>query len=555
LSERYSVASVVLATFVLFTAPIALFAFHFKADAPFYFLAPDSFYYLGIALHSAHVPFFSNDTLHPTNGFHPLWEWVEYGLSKFSWFDLQGPSILPRVFALNIVLVGAATSLFAAYIYRQTGRIWLAVLATCPGLTWLAAAIGAPAFLNNWDYVNGMETGVELLFFSLTVLCLGRNFSSGWRFHAGVLCLGLTVLSRLDDVFFLLAIAAFACWKAPSEGRLRKLLPFAIPALMLAGYLLYNHHTVGILMPISGKAKAGLGYRSNIGEALRALRGSPFWEFPATLSSIFYAATYMRLVQMFLPMLASSVYLVCSCRRAQQNPVLQALSVGVILKGLYNFIFVGTGYQGDWYFGASIAVCNLLLAIGVNEILGRRAEVAQESGSVVANGRRAVMESVACLFGLTLLSFFSFNAVVSPRSNYTFREGETNLYHDRAALAQAIRSTGHPIFLEFQDGEISFATGLPSVSGFGLAADPEGAKAQKAGNFFDLLARRGVTIAASSGVYTSILEGSRTSKGVFPVWGYNREEIKHYRFDPFWSDAKTGVVLYHIVREPETSSQ
>jgi len=33
------------------------------------------------------------------------------------------------------------------------------------------------------------------------------------------------------------------------------------------------------------------------------------------------------------------------------------------------------------------------------------------------------------------------------------------------------------------------------------------------------------------------------------VWGFKQEEIAHYRFEPFWSDATGDVVLYRIVHD------
>ena len=151
---------------------------------------------------------------------------------------------------------------------------------------------------------------------------------------------------------------------------------------------------------------------------------------------------------------------------------------------------------------------------------------------------------------VTVIAFVSFTVVVARRSASPIWVSDRNLYLQRAEVAEQIRATGHPLFLEFQDGEISFATGLASQAGFGLAADPEAAKAQRAGTYFDLLERRGITIAAASGSYPHMLAESHASKSVFSAWGFNPDEIKRYSFDPFCSDPVTGVVLYRIVPEP-----
>ena len=123
----------------------------------------------------------------------------------------------------------------------------------------------------------------------------------------------------------------------------------------------------------------------------------------------------------------------------------------------------------------------------------------------------------------------------------------------RAPITAALQQATAAPFLEFQDGELSFMTGHPSISGFGLAADPEAVRAQHEGTYFQLLARRGITVAAASNTYPDALKLSAVSKSVFSYWGFNRGEIKHYCFQPFWHEPKSNTVLYHIVHQPVCS--
>ena len=541
-------ASVALGSFILFVLPVALFVLKFHLDAPFYFMAQDSFYYLSIAMHSAHVPFFSIDGVHPTNGFHPMWEWIEYLLSRTAYFRLDGPSILPRIFSADLLLVGTAVSLLSAYIYHYVRRGWIAVLAVCPGLFWLLLGIGAPAYLNNWAFVNGMETGAELLCFVCAALLFGSEFHWGLRFLLGTLCLGLTVLARLDDIFFVIAIATYALARSPSHERVRRSVAFLLPVTLIAGYLFYNHHTVGVWMPVSGMAKVGRGYRASVGETLRLLKGWPFWAMPPYAVAFSYANTYVMVAQMFGPMAVAATFFLWSRGRANNWMVLRAMAVGVLLKGFYNAVRVPIGYQGAWYYGVSIAVANVLLAVLLSDGV-KRWKASEDAETWKRQGiRRAVRVMTQCV-ALFCLSALSFNIVTSRESQNGFAVTR-EVYEERAEIRNAISATGHPTFLEFQDGELSFATGLPSVSAFGLAADPQGGRAQQQGTYFDLLAQRGVTVAAASGTYPAMLSNSRKDKAIFSIWGFNREEIMHYRFDPFWSDRAGDVVLYHIVREP-----
>ena len=536
-----------LAAFGIFSLPPAIFLLKFRAEAPFYFLAQDSFYYLSIALHSRGAPFFTINGLYPTNGFHPLWEWLEYLAAKTAFFRLDRPSIVPRLWAADIGIVGTATALFAAYVYRYTRRGWLSIVAVCPGWFWLLFGVGSPAHLNNWTFVNGMETGVELLFFSGAALLFGREFRWGPRFVLGCLALGCTVLSRLDDIFFLAAIAAFAVLAGSRQEQLKRAAAFALPALMIAGYLVYNHHTVGVWLPVSGAAKAGLGYRAGFGETLRLLKGWPFWAMEPSSVAFQYGLTYGLVAQMLGPMAIAAAFLLWARPREGVSLPVKALAVGVLLKGGYNFVVVPLGYQGAWYYGVSIATANLILAMFVAELERRWSAAA----ALRAGDGRGWSAPVRCMAGgtaLLTLAFLSFNVTASRASQYGF--DRTRLVYDEGAeIRAAIERTGHPLFLEFQDGELSFATGLPSISGFGLAGDPEAAREQRQGTYFDLLARRGVTIAAASGTYPSAIAKAKVDKRLFTVWGFNREEIAHYRFDPFWTDATGNVVLYRIVRE------
>ncbi len=537
------------AAFTVFILPMALFLFKFRFDAPFYFLAQDSFYYLSIALHSAHTPFFSIDGLHPTNGFHPLWECLEYTLSRLPYFHLDGPDILPRIFAVDLVIVSTAVALLAAFVQRLTRRPWLSILAVCPGFLWLLVGIGAPAYLNFWASVNGMETGLELVFFSLVLLLWGTASPSGTRLLLAAVALGGLVLSRLDDVFFLLGVAAVFALHTPAQGRLRRLAPLAVPLVMIAGYLMYNHHTVGVWMPVSGMAKAGKGYRAGIGESVRLLTGWPFFALPSWGVAFNFSNTFVMIAQMFAPMMVAALFLLwCRGRTQVARSLLQGIAVGVLLKGGYNFLRVPVGYQGAWYYGASIATANILLAVMASEALGRLS--ATSFSEARATSPLPPAFKTAFRFAATLgLAFLSFNITAARASDNGFAPVR-DAWLERAHLAATLRAATPSPFLEFQDGELSFATGLPSVSGFGLAADPEAVRAQHNGTFFDLLARRGVTIAAASNTYPAPIAASAQNKGIFPIWGYNRREIQGICFQPFWSDPVGNIVLYRILRQP-----
>ena len=335
------------ANFILFSLPMALFLWRFWRDVPFFFMAEDAFYYLSIALHSTHVSFFSIDGAHPTNGFHPLWEWMVYGLSRLPWFRLDGDDVLARFFAVDLALVATAVSLLSVYTYKLTRRPWLSMITFCPGLLWLCVGVGSPAYLNFWASVNGMETGVELLSLSVVLTLFSTDFRTRTRYGFGVIALGFVVLSRLDDIFFLIGILSMLLLRTPKPERLKRLLPFAIPIGMICLYLLYNHHFLNVWLPVSGSAKTGKGYSANLRETLRLVGGWSFFSLPAYATAFSYGNSFVMIIQMFAPMAVAGGWLLWMRRsRRNSSAVLCALAIGVLLKGAYNFVRVPISYQG-----------------------------------------------------------------------------------------------------------------------------------------------------------------------------------------------------------------
>ena len=97
-------------------------------------------------------------------------------------------------------------------------------------------------------------------------------------------------------------------------------------------------------------------------------------------------------------------------------------------------------------------------------------------------------------------------------------------------LHTMIKSYGAQRFIEFDDGEIAFASGIPSVSGFGLTGDIESVHALENGNFFTLMEKRGVTLVACSWQYHHGTQDVHFDQGKDGMWGGLRgsEFAKYY---------------------------
>src|ERR1035441_7033207 len=349
------------AVFAATLLPLLLYLRRCKPFAETSLFQPDAFYYLTVARNSLHTSFYSFDGVHPTNGFHPVWEFLLYHAMRLNLLRPDDPFItLHRLYVGNLLILSIAWALLATFAARHLHRKWLALPTVCPGFLWFVVALTAPFYLANWSYLNGMESSVELLFLGLALASFSMDRTAAFRLPLSMFFLGMMVLSRLDDVFLLLPVLLLV-WKSHDEGpRRRVAVALALPIVMIAAYLVYNRISVGVFMPTSGSVKAGLGFSQNLYHTYHLVAPGR-WSQLVVTGDAGYSETFMRIFQMLGPMALCGIYLV----RRGRSPwgLIEALCVGVLLKGAYNFINVRTFYQGSWYFGSSIFMANLVIAL------------------------------------------------------------------------------------------------------------------------------------------------------------------------------------------------
>ena len=345
--------------------------------AAFKFFAWDTFYYLAVADHSVGKPFFTFDGEFATNGFHPLWQGVLR--TTFAALGLEGnqPAQIAFVFAMSAVLVAAGAAFVALTVLRRARQPALAVLSVVPGWYYLLFAAVDSHYGATWSFVNGMESGLTMLFGgALVYLLIGREV---WRQRTTVnvaavsLLATLLTLSRLDDVFvFFPLLLAIALYPQDGERCVPHLLVAAvIPTLLIGAYLLYNLTTVGLLLPVSGmlKAQGGLALSENVAALLGTL-------LPPADGS--WSGASVRLLQMIVPLIAAGLWLAYRSLRPSGETergritgevALSLFAVYVLVKGLYNFVNVRLWDQGHWYYALSILVTNLILALFLHRAL------------------------------------------------------------------------------------------------------------------------------------------------------------------------------------------
>ena len=358
-NRRFGSIFVAVAAFAATVLPLFLFLKRFPRIAPLAVNAVDSFYYLTVARNSLRTSFYSFDGMYPTNGFHPVWQFLLYTAMRWNVLKPSDPFItLHRLYIGNVLLLGFGFGLLAAFCAQRLNRQWLAFAAICPGFLWFAVALSAPSYLSNWSYLNGMETSVELVCLGLALLSFSTDSRSSVRLPISMFCFGLMVLCRLDDVFFLLPVIALVWISRSRRPMYQTLISVVIPGAMIAAYLMYNRMTVGILMPTSGTVKAGLSVWSNwrlIEQIVFPIR----WFIYGGMN--WFPEIFMRVYQMICPVFLCGAYVLQ--RHRDRLGLIEALCLGVVLKGLYNFTNVQLFHQGSWYYAASIFAANLVIAL------------------------------------------------------------------------------------------------------------------------------------------------------------------------------------------------
>jgi hypothetical protein len=361
--------------------PLAYYFKRFPLYGPLSLDAGDSFYYLTVARSSLHAPFFTFDGVHPTNGFHPAWQmllWTAMQHGVLSATDTT--SAVNRLAILNLLFLSVASALFALFVARQLRRPWIACVAVCPGFLWLVAGPAVPQCFANWSFCNGMETSLELFFFGLALLVLPwkatwtspatveREFHGdcGYRLILSGLLFGCTVLSRLDDVFYLLPLSLLFLRTFGRRSRGATTAAVALPTIMLLAYLIYNRIVVGVYLPTSGTVKAGFALADNLSTAFHTIFLLRFQESPGSPAPGLFPDTFERAFQMVAPLVVCGYYL---WKKRHSWGLVQALCAGVVLKGLYNLVFVSLFNQGPWYYGVSMFMSNLVIAIAIDDLL------------------------------------------------------------------------------------------------------------------------------------------------------------------------------------------
>jgi hypothetical protein len=448
----------------------------------FGYLGADAFYYFAVARNMVDHGVVSFDQTHLTNGFHPLWQGV---VAVLAWLVRSRAVFLYAVVGVSAAAVALAFHRLARTWERVIGRAspvglllltgpWALVL-----FPWWARREPAaanipegpfPLFGSGWSWINGMETGVALVFFALLVERIALPSERRERgIGFGLLLAGL-VLARLDLALFvpgLLAVWALGR-RARGEGLRPGVHAAAVVGGVIAAYVAVNGIFFGSLLPVSGAAKSTFPRicKRNFVE---------LGDMAGKLSQVRFEAI-VRYGQILIPLVLAAGWLIFRGLRRRRpasgwTAALDGVSVGVIALAAYDLLFVNTVHQWHWYFPVSI-VFVALVAFAPLEAVRARSRV----GSVAVTGVLLALAAAVFLVGQRRPGYHRLYA---------------QFFYETAPGVREHYGDAPPNLISMDDGIVAWATGFPALAGRGLMLDAEAAAARRDGRFLDLCRARG----------------------------------------------------------------
>jgi hypothetical protein len=488
----------------------------FGIETIFGYFADDAFYYLTVAKSST-FGFFTFDGEKPTNGFHPLWQYILTVLfGALGRHDLQTQMYATYVLGavlvtLGFILMGWSTHRITRSVYWP---LWLIpgpfyMLFTIKGAS-QEVAHGMTYTFCPWAFMNGMESPCSvfaggMFIYLLTRMCYpadelplqSEQSATGERPSDRILIvvglsLALLIMARLDDVFLLFSVALFFLFiglrgQRPMRGVAILMLPTVV---ILAAYVAFNYFSGQSLIPVSGKVKS---------TAVAALSGN----IETSLSDFFppihslirpqyspgqWSVTAVRSSALILPIVFALWLAVYVLKSKTKHPEMfhkfkwVLIILGYIaLKGMYNLVNVRLGSQGYWYHTLPIVMLNYLAILLCWVFISRDAS---RRCSLVRTGS-------AGLYALVYL-FVSANMIFSA----SFAGDKWRLiWRDRQEIVSELKKIDPNIkLIDRSDGVFAYLLDMPAVCAQGYAIDYDGFLALQSDKLLDYCIARGFEV-------------------------------------------------------------
>jgi len=491
--------------------PIAVSYYLIGSRVIFNLFAADSMYYMGIANNFVKfgVPTLDGETV--TNGFHPLWEFMLIAM-----FKLPAVSHHDQVyvaFFASLLLVYATYLMIAWMLMIMLGR-WpglLAILALFPGVYALCLEprrhyFGDPGMLydiNPYSAVNGMETSLSLALWSIFFLTLivrfrflaqkapYASYEMGTFFPLGSrICLAALVLSRLDDGFLIAAIGLFLLTQTAYSltERARALFHVVWPAILgFEIYIVFNALTVGVLLPVSAKAKMTFSFRENFHHLYALffghLQNDQWWFIAARMTPIIFSVLGG---------------IMCIGLGWRHRHILHELSAGsfkflltiagyfMAMKGIFLFLWVPLWSQGYWYYFSMILTANAVFACVI--------------ASCFKTGNKALVAASFYLMVIVLRMPNDINFLTMSTNNENYADVAYTLWNQGDAIRSFLeeKAPGAKLVDSF-DGMFVYLLDMPGPTYTRLVSSPGELEKYKAQGFWQTVIPQGFSIVPDYG--------------------------------------------------------
>lgn len=309
----------------LFAITIALFIFSFS---PYEYitslLIDDAMYYPVVAnnIASGYGSTFDNITF--TNGYHPLWCWLNIP------FSLLARNNIDKLFIFKaIVVFTVLTMLFVWSILLKKTELDNKAMAI------FILLMGGSYWWSIKVYYSGLEIPLVTLFIGLTLLIFYKmQIDSNIKLSLMLaVSAAVTFLSRLDSIFFVIVLYLFWIYK---NRRITKeiVVSGCVLAVIVLPYLIWNKLNFGSFMPISGVKKS---YYEISGLTLNLNRIKVFLN-----NEIMRAAKFINVYSLLLILFLFFLIIYAICKVPKNKAPLQkeyTIFFIIYLSALIHFIF------------------------------------------------------------------------------------------------------------------------------------------------------------------------------------------------------------------------
>ena len=367
----------------------------------------DAYYYYKISSNYVNMGFLSFDSIHMTNGFHPLWFILLCPI-----FKLGGGVFLPlRIIGiLTSVLMGF--SIYISLLYLKRNYSLIAVLISFLGI------LGYVTYFNR----GNMETSI-LIPLCLLVLFLSdkwniwelKNVEVNKLILVGVI-MAFAQMARLDAIFLNLMIVAtliITNFKSiRNKAILTKLLAVVFPSLISGFlYLSVNYILFGHLLPVSGAAKS-LGAPGLNLALVHQIKSSLFPNTILSLGSIYDLVSVILFALCIVYILVYVVIEKKGYRKYETKYLSKSTATLALIVSLFYIIYISyyllfsSWRLWEWYFYPSMLVVVCIVPRFVELLLGS-----------VQNIFRIHIKKITSIISILLiLCALLFTTVIAPGS-------------------------------------------------------------------------------------------------------------------------------------------